>query len=416
MKLEDIGFQTMYDERVRHISEHSEMKRCEIVLTSFCSFHCPYCNGIREDCRGSISVEQARRAIDLWTENGLENLRFTGGEPTLWKGLTDLVKYAKRRGARTIGISTNAYTDMAVYDELIDAGVDSFSISLDAADPQTGDRMSGVEGSWVKVTENIRHIAARAYVALGIVATARSVGNLKQTIEFALSLGVQDIKLISASQYNEVLSVAEELDEDVFVDHPFLRYRVGNIKREKNMRGLGEDDSHRCTLVLDDSSVAKDWHFPCTIYLREYGDPIGRVGENMRHERAVWARTHDTHEDPICSANCIDACIEFNNRCLYFRIRDQKAVPVLEPDAFPETLYREDGLDVIGAGGLNFKNAAHYRETVLHNDAFRLMGIALCEDMPQTGYRAGKTALLYEGRNGERFWFTIRSSELDEML
>jgi hypothetical protein len=55
-------------------------------------------------------------------------------------------------------------------------------------------------------------------------------------------------------------------------------------------------------------------HYPCIIYLRESGQPIGTVGPKMRHERERWSRTRDTHHDPICRRNCLDVCVAYNNR------------------------------------------------------------------------------------------------------
>ena len=82
------------------------------------------------------------------------------------------------------------------------------------------------------------------------------------------------------------------------------------------MRGLGPGDSHRCRLALDDSASAGGQHFPCVIYMRERGAPIGPVasGLAMRKARAEWVVNHDTHADPICRANCLDVCVDYNNR------------------------------------------------------------------------------------------------------
>jgi molybdenum cofactor biosynthesis enzyme MoaA len=257
MKLDDIGFPTINDERARHADENTRMIRCDMVLTDLCTFKCPYCRGIREDCRGSVSMADARRMIDLWTENGLEELRFTGGEPTVWPGLPELVRYAKERGVRSVGISTNGFSDLSLYNELIDAGVNEFSISLDACDPEEGDRMSGgIRGSWNKVTANIRALSERSYIVLGIVATADTAEKLSETIDFALSLGADDIKLISASQYNHLLTAAGSIRKEIREAHPLMNYRITNMEHGRNIRGLTEYDSHRCPLVLDDSSYA----------------------------------------------------------------------------------------------------------------------------------------------------------------
>ena len=214
-----------------------------------------------------------------------------------------------------MGISTNGYSDLSVYNELIDAGIDQFSISLDACDPEEGDRMSGgIQGSWNKVTANIRELVKRANVVLGIVVTADTAKNLSDTIDFALSLGVHDIKLISASQYDRLLQEAAEVSTDIRRAHPLLNYRISNMLAGRNIRSIKEDDSHRCPLVLDDSSFTGGFHYPCTLYMRGWGKPIGVPYEAMRKERAQWYRKHDTHKDPICRRYCVDSFVDYNNR------------------------------------------------------------------------------------------------------
>ena len=69
------------------------------------------------------------------------------------------------------------------------AGVNDFSISLDACCAAFGDKMSGgVVGSWNRVTENIRKISKLSYVTLGVVVTEETVSELADTINFAASL------------------------------------------------------------------------------------------------------------------------------------------------------------------------------------------------------------------------------------
>jgi hypothetical protein len=105
------------------------------------------------------------------------------------------------------------------------------------------------------------------------------------------------------------------ISEEILNAHPILKYRVANIKNERNVRSLKSGDSHRCWLINDDSVVCGDYHFPCVIYMREHGEPIGKIGPDMRNERVEWGRTHDTHADPICQKNCLDVCIDYNNKC-----------------------------------------------------------------------------------------------------
>ena len=61
-------------------------------------------------------------------------------------------------------------------------------------------------------------------------------------------------------------------------------------------------------------AVALNYHFPCVIYMREQGNPIGKVSKNMRKERQEWFEKHNTFLDPICKNNCLDVCRDYNNK------------------------------------------------------------------------------------------------------
>jgi hypothetical protein len=96
--------------------------------------------------------------------------------------------------------------------------------------------------------------------------------------------------------------------------HPILKYRIKHFSEGRNVRGMIETDSGKCALVLDDSVIAGDFHFPCVIYMREKGEPIGRVSEKMRGERTDWFKKHNCLKDKICRENCLDVCIDYNNK------------------------------------------------------------------------------------------------------
>ena len=45
MRLEEIGFYTLSDERAKNVSSTSRMQRTEMLVTGRCNFSCPYCRG-----------------------------------------------------------------------------------------------------------------------------------------------------------------------------------------------------------------------------------------------------------------------------------------------------------------------------------------------------------------------------------
>ncbi len=319
--LKEIGFYTLSNERAEHVSDTSQMKRCEMIITEYCNFKCPYCRGLKDEIYGDrafkqLSFEEVKRNIDYWCEGEpLENIRFSGGEPTLHKNIVEIIAYAKSKGINRIAISTNGSNSLELYYKLIDAGVNDFSISLDACCAEDGDKMAGdVKGSWETVIENIKYISEETYVTVGVVLTPDNIDKTIDTIRFADNLGVADIRIISAAQYNKPIPRLNEVEQVILDAHPILKYRIKHFAEGRNVRGMVETDSKKCAILLDDSVIAGDYHFPCVIYMREKGAAVGKVGPGMRADRKAWFDKHDCYKDKICRENCLDVCIDHNNK------------------------------------------------------------------------------------------------------
>lgn len=315
MKLEEIGFYTLSEERVKNASSISCMQRGEIILSSRCNFSCVYCRNVGGK---DIPLDKAEELVKLWAKDNLQAIRFSGGEPTIYPYLQNLVKLSKELGIKRIAISTNGTAKLDYYKKLIELGVNDFSISLDACCAEDGDKIAGeIKGSWDIVVDNIRKLSKLTYVTVGVVLTSINLYKINDIIKFADSLGVSDIRIIPAAQEgNKLQNVFVE--ESILNKYPILKYRINNIQKGLPVRGISENDNDKCPLVLDDSMVmgvnGELFCFPCVIYAREKGKPICKVGENMRSEREKWYKNHNTKKDKICSSNCLDCLVLYNNK------------------------------------------------------------------------------------------------------
>jgi MoaA/NifB/PqqE/SkfB family radical SAM enzyme len=314
-ELANIGFYTLEDSRAVSVNFSSPLWRCELLLTARCNFRCPYCRGT--DPSANITFDYAKYVVDLWNADGLKNIRFSGGEPTCVPWLPDLISYTKdKTNIERIALSTNGSRSKEYYSDLFERGVNDFSISLDACCSSFGEKMSGVKGAWEIVVKNIKYLSKKTYVTVGCVFDETNVEQSLETILLAHNLGVSDIRIISAAQFNKALSFVKKIPNSVLDAHPILKYRVVNFLNGRNVRGIGKKDNHKCPLVLDDMAIKGQYHYPCIIKMREGCRPIGKVTENMKEERLQYFKNHNTFKDVICQQNCLDVCIDYNNKVL----------------------------------------------------------------------------------------------------
>lgn len=332
MKLEQIGFYTLNDERAANTSVSSRLQRCELILTDMCNFTCPYCRGIENEHKGTMPWEHVAFIIRMWGAHGLKNVRFSGGEPCMYKvkdaqgklrTLVDVVALAKEVGIEGIAISTNGSFKTSFYEDLMAAGVTDFSISLDSCCAETGDKMAGgKKGAWQKVVNNIAILSKKVYVTVGVVFTPDNIEEFAKLVEYADGLGVSDIRILSSAQWNKDFFDIK-ISEEFLEKYPILKYRMQHFAGKRHVRGLQEGDSHSCPLMLDDMAILNGYHYPCIISMREQSKPIGKVDFSLtpeeaivkvREERLAWIKANNTHNHLICKNNCLDVCIDYNNK------------------------------------------------------------------------------------------------------
>lgn len=322
MRLEDIGFYTLSNFRAHHASIDRRLERCEMLLTKRCNLKCSYCRRVGPE---DTSLQEACRVVSYWCDQGCRNMRFSGGEPTMWENLPFLVGFARLHACvEHVAISTNGTAKLDTYKALLDAGVNDFSISLDTCCASKAGTMMGVPGTLVKrVMRNIQYLAARTYVSIGTVITNDNEDDVLSVVNFALRTQVADVRLIPAAQYVPILNFKGGkanyvgLPQAALDRFPILRYRYYNTKAGEPVRGMSPSDPEHCYLALDDMVVSGGKHYPCVIYLREGGSPIGDLGTSTRRDRGKWAYSHVPFLDPICRKTCLDVCRAFNQEAVH---------------------------------------------------------------------------------------------------
>ena len=322
MKLDDIGFHTLTDARACGTSVSSPLWRLCFLISGRCNFSCPYCNGLR--CDKDMDFDFLKSILDDAAQNhDLRNVRFSGGEPTLHPRLLDMVKQARsHKSVDRIAISTNGFADQALYESLVAAGANDFSISYDSCDPDVvAELAGGIKNVWEKVSSNLAALSRIASVMAGITVSEKNLHEVRDVVERLDSLGVADMKLSTSTHFNGAIPGLEKISNEILDRHPVLKYRVKNFLAGRNVRGLREGDCGKCMLVQDELIIMGNKHYPCIVHAREHAaDAIGDVKSvtEMRKERAAWANGRDIRLDPVCKKFCMDIFLDCNNRIEHF--------------------------------------------------------------------------------------------------
>jgi len=139
-----------------------------ISVTDRCNFRCVYCMPkavFNSDYQylphnDLLSFEEIARIAQLFVAHGVEKIRLTGGEPLLRKNIERLI--AMLAGMKTVSgkpldltLTTNASLLARKAHSLKDAGLQRVTISLDALDNHTFQRMNDVDFSVDDVLKGI---------------------------------------------------------------------------------------------------------------------------------------------------------------------------------------------------------------------------------------------------------------------
>ncbi len=123
-----------------------------LSVTDRCNFRCSYCmpdEGLEFLPRDHLlTFEEIERLGRVLSQMGVDRIRLTGGEPTLRRGIVDLVgrlASAKAYGLTDLSMTTNGWNLRELAVPLRSAGLDRLNISLDTLDPARSLEITGTD-------------------------------------------------------------------------------------------------------------------------------------------------------------------------------------------------------------------------------------------------------------------------------
>src|SRR5512146_1265428 len=112
-----------------------QMRDLRISVIDRCNFRCTYCmpaEGLPWLHRDEIlTFDEIARLASLFVDLGIEEIRLTGGEPTVRAGLPDLIRMLgplKERGLKSLSLTTNGFRLAAMAGDLVEAGLTRINV------------------------------------------------------------------------------------------------------------------------------------------------------------------------------------------------------------------------------------------------------------------------------------------------
>lgn len=145
-----------------------------VSITDRCNYKCVYCRtGEMGAQYPELETDEYLRLIKLFVGLGISKVRLTGGEPLLRRGLVGLVKDLS--ALRTLdgepldlALTTNGHLLDELAAPLKSAGLNRVTVSMDAVDAATFERITRIPGSFETVLKGVRIARAAGLTPLKI--------------------------------------------------------------------------------------------------------------------------------------------------------------------------------------------------------------------------------------------------------
>lgn len=233
-----------------------------ISVTDRCNFRCTYC--MPKEIFGpdyefltrdeKLTYEEIARVTALFVARGVTKLRLTGGEPLMRRQVENLVRMlAGIDGVEDLTLTTNASLLARKASQLKSAGLNRVTVSLDALDDPTFQKMNDVgfpvadvlEGINVATEEGLGPIKINAVIQRGVNEHAvldmarhfRGTGHIVRFIEY------MDVGTTNGWRLTDVVPAAEmiaRINEVFPVEPADPNYRGEVAKRYRYKDGSGE--------------------------------------------------------------------------------------------------------------------------------------------------------------------------------
>ena len=181
----------------KHPHAHTKPKKNELRLVAWettrnCNLACVHCRASASmgPHEGELGTEEAFRLLDQIAEVAKPIIILTGGEPLLRSDIYDITRHGADLGMRMVMALNGTLITEKVAQELIDAGIQRISVSLDGSSAETHDRFRQVDGAFEGTLRGIDFLKKVGMeFQINTTITKTNLDQISKIQELAIDLG-----------------------------------------------------------------------------------------------------------------------------------------------------------------------------------------------------------------------------------
>lgn len=161
-------------------------------VTRRCNLLCSFC--LASNKYENLTLEEIKESISILKNNGLKNIRLSGGEPTVRKDLIHIIDHCTKLNLNTI-LCSNLYNIDSIYDDLI-----TYPIIIKTSihgDEKLHNSITGINSYKFTIKNIQRLVKDNIEVDIHNVLTEPNYLKLENLINHSINLGVKKISFIS---------------------------------------------------------------------------------------------------------------------------------------------------------------------------------------------------------------------------
>ncbi|MGA2853979.1 MAG: radical SAM protein, partial [Verrucomicrobiota bacterium] len=178
---------------IGEVLHHGGPGYLQFAITNICNADCGFCGFARSKfdpkSRRSVTLDEAKRVIDIAVKNHIGYLLFVGGEPMVHRDLRAMTRYAAEHGIRPMICTNGGLWTAENMRGLASDGLSSVIMSIDAHDISRHEKNRGLPKVCQKIKKANEFFHSAGIQTTASVTASRLIDDYGKLPEFLESLG-----------------------------------------------------------------------------------------------------------------------------------------------------------------------------------------------------------------------------------